>query len=77
MFVWAKIPDKETHSESFVERILQKANIFITPGSIFGKNGERYVRVSLCNDITTIEEAIKRIQQSVVIANNKKTEQLA
>ena len=54
----------EANSEAFVENILQKANVFITPGSIFGKNGEGYVRVSLCSDVNTIEEAIKRIKQS-------------
>jgi aspartate/methionine/tyrosine aminotransferase len=70
MFVWAKIPDgerdsksKPASSEKFVENILRKANVFITPGFIFGKNGEGYVRVSLCNNVETIEEAIKRIKE--------------
>ena len=63
MFVWAKINDKKTNSENFIEKILQKANVFITPGFIFGKNGEGYVRVSLCSEVKTIEEAIKRIKE--------------
>lgn len=63
MFVWAKITDKKSDSESFVEKILQEANVFITPGFIFGKNGEGYVRVSLCSDVKTIEEAIKRVKE--------------
>ena len=63
MFVWAKIKDKKSNSENFVEKILQEANVFITPGFIFGKNGEGFVRVSLCSDVKTIEEAIKRIKE--------------
>ena len=77
MFVWAKIKDRKTSAEDFVEKILQATNVFITPGFIFGKNGEGYVRVSLCSDVKTIEEAIKRIKQSVVIARNEVTKQSA
>ncbi|MBI3501220.1 MAG: aminotransferase class I/II-fold pyridoxal phosphate-dependent enzyme [Bacteroidetes bacterium] len=62
MFVWAKIKSGKS-SESFVEKILQEANVFITPGFIFGKNGEGYVRVSLCTEVKTIEEAIKRVKE--------------
>lgn len=74
MFVWAKIPSPlssrrgvggEVTSEAFVEKILQTANVFITPGSIFGKNGEGYVRVSLCSDAATLQEAITRIKASM------------
>jgi len=62
LFVWAKIKQSNISSEDFVEKILQKANVFITPGFIFGKNGEKYVRVSLCSEVKTIEEAIKRLR---------------
>ena len=65
MFIWAKIKNPKTSSESFVEKILQEANVFITPGFIFGKNGEGYVRVSLCSDVKTIEEAITRIKNVI------------
>ena len=73
MFVWAKITsspalllkEKGVSSEKFVEKILQEANVFITPGFIFGKNGEGYVRVSLCSDVNTIEEAINRIKKTM------------
>ncbi len=75
MFVWAKIKKGKISSEDFVENILQKANVFITPGSIFGKNGEGYVRVSLCSEVTTIEESIKRIKQTTVIARSGVTKQ--
>jgi aspartate/methionine/tyrosine aminotransferase len=63
MFVWAKIKNVKTSSEDFVEKILQEANVFITPGFIFGKNGEGYVRVSLCSEVKTIEEAIQRVRR--------------
>lgn len=75
MFVWAKIKNTKINSESFVEKILQEVNIFITPGFIFGKNGEGYVRVSLCSEVSVIQEAITRIKQSSVIARNGVTKQ--
>ena len=53
MFVWAKLDDKETDCYSFVDKILNEANVFITPGGIFGSAGNRYIRVSLC---TTVEK---------------------
>lgn len=63
MFVWAKLPDEVEDTECFVEDILQKAYVFITPGFIFGSNGQRYLRISLCSKVTILEEAIKRIEQ--------------
>lgn len=50
MFVWAKIPENQIDAYSFSDEILLNTQIFITPGAIFGSNGNRYVRVSLCND---------------------------
>lgn len=55
----------EASSEAFVEKILQEASVFITPGFIFGKNGEGYVRVSLCSDVSIIQEAITRIKNVI------------
>jgi aspartate/methionine/tyrosine aminotransferase len=63
MFLWAKVPDSVKDVEEYVENILQKALVFITPGFIFGKNGERYVRVSLCSDVKTLEQAVERIKK--------------
>jgi len=48
LFVWGRIPDNIASCEEFVEEILQKTHVFITPGFIFGKNGESYIRISLC-----------------------------
>ena len=61
MFVWAKLPEGVNNTESFIDEILQKAQVFITPGHIFGAGGTDYVRVSLCSDKKVLEEAIRRI----------------
>lgn len=62
MFVWARVPSGTT-SEDFVEFLLQKHNIFIAPGFIFGAMGEGYVRFSLCATEKNIERAIKRVKE--------------
>ncbi|MBV7269486.1 pyridoxal phosphate-dependent aminotransferase [Winogradskyella luteola] len=60
MFVWAKLPPK-VKSEEFTDLILKKYSIFIAPGTVFGSNGEGYVRFSLCAPEVTIKEAIARL----------------
>lgn len=59
LFVWAKIP-KGTNSETFTDDILYHKDIFITPGTVFGSQGEGYIRFSLCVPEETIVEAIER-----------------
>lgn len=59
MFVWAKLPHG-IDSEQFIDELLYKKNIFIAPGTIFGSNGNGYVRFSLCASEKSINEAIKR-----------------
>jgi aspartate/methionine/tyrosine aminotransferase len=61
LFVWGKIPAGIPDCEGFVEDILNKAKVFITPGFIFGKNGERYIRISLCATENRLREAKERI----------------
>lgn len=61
LFLWGRIPDEETNGEAFADRILRKARVFITPGFIFGKNGDRYVRISLCAPVARLREAADRI----------------
>jgi aspartate/methionine/tyrosine aminotransferase len=61
LFVWGRIPDEIASCESFVEEILNKANVFMAPGFIFGSKGDRYIRISLCADEKTLLEAKKRI----------------
>ncbi|MDQ3015996.1 MAG: aminotransferase class I/II-fold pyridoxal phosphate-dependent enzyme [Bacteroidota bacterium] len=63
LFVWASIPASYHDSYAISDDILYKANVFITPGGIFGSMGEKYVRVSLCNTEEKIKEAIHRIQE--------------
>jgi len=62
MFLWGKIPDKYNNVEDLTERVLHEARVFITPGFIFGTNGERYIRISLCAKDDKIREALQRIK---------------
>jgi aspartate/methionine/tyrosine aminotransferase len=64
MFVWAKIPEKYKDGYALSDDILYNANVFITPGGIFGSAGNEYIRVSLCGSIERFEEAINRITNS-------------
>ena len=60
MFVWAKLPS-DLKSETFIDTLLQKHHIFIAPGTIFGSNGEGYIRFSLCAPKESIQSAINRV----------------
>jgi len=60
MFVWAKLPSG-LKSETFIDTLLQEHHVFIAPGTIFGSNGEGYVRFSLCAPKESIQSAIKRV----------------
>ena len=61
LFLWGRIPDDISSCEMYVEDILLKSLVFITPGFIFGKNGERYIRISLCATEEKLIEAKNRI----------------
>ena len=65
MFVWAAIPQSSKDGYQLSDEVLQKANVFITPGGIFGSNGNQYIRVSLCCSLQKIEEAINRIKENI------------
>ena len=65
MFLWGRIPDGIAQVEDLTERVLHEARVFITPGFIFGSNGERYTRISLCAKEEKIQEALKRIQETL------------
>lgn len=56
LYIWAKIPDAYPSSVAYCEEILRTKHVLFTPGSAFGSNGERYVRVSICINIDKIEE---------------------
>ena len=66
LFVWAKLPKGET-SEAFIDHLLQKHHIFVAPGTIFGSQGEGFIRFSLCVTKEHIKESINRIKHQVVI----------
>lgn len=62
MFLWGRIPDSYADVEQLTERVLHAARVFITPGFIFGSNGNRYIRISLCCKDEKLAEALKRIK---------------
>ena len=62
MFVWAKLPQGVIAAEKFIDEILYAKDLFITPGTIFGSNGEGYIRFSLCVTEEKIKEAINRFE---------------
>jgi aspartate/methionine/tyrosine aminotransferase len=62
MFLWGRIPDSYDNVEILTEKVLHEANVFITPGFIFGNNGNRYLRISLCAKEAQLDEALRRIK---------------
>ncbi|WP_305264578.1 pyridoxal phosphate-dependent aminotransferase [uncultured Muribaculum sp.] len=67
LFLWGRIPDDEASSESLADRVLYEGRVFITPGFIFGSNGDRYIRISLCATEENMRKALDRINKM----NNK------
>ena len=65
MFLWGRIPDHYANAEELTEKVLHEARVFITPGFIFGSNGQRYIRISLCAKDEKIKEALERIKKMI------------
>lgn len=63
MFLWGRIPDHYDDVEQLTEKVLHEARVFITPGFIFGSNGKRYIRISLCAKKEKMAEALERIRK--------------
>lgn len=63
LFLWGRIPESAESSEAFADNILYNARVFLTPGFIFGSNGERYIRISLCATEEKMKEALDRIKE--------------
>ena len=63
LYVWARVPEGE--AKDWSDRILYKAGVFLTPGFIFGSNGARHLRISLCANVPTLEKALERIQKAL------------
>lgn len=61
MFMWARVPNGRK-SEEFVDEILQDKHVFITPGTVFGTNGEGYIRISLCSTPEVFNKVIDRLE---------------
>ncbi len=75
LFVWGRLPempgqaghDARTPGEVMSDRLLKLAGVFITPGFIFGKNGEQYIRISLCAPVPVLERALEKIQREMQV----------
>lgn len=63
MFLWGRIPDSYKDCEELTEKVLHEGRVFITPGFIFGSNGSRYVRISLCAKDEKLKEALERVKK--------------
>lgn len=67
LFIWGKVPSHIESGETLSDHLFYNAKVFVTPGFIFGKNGEKYIRISLCAPPAKLKEALERIK------NHKKT----
>ncbi|MBP5136455.1 MAG: aminotransferase class I/II-fold pyridoxal phosphate-dependent enzyme [Paludibacteraceae bacterium] len=65
MFLWGKIPSRYKSSAEVADRVLYDARVFITPGFIFGSNGEQYIRISLCSKEENLQKALDRIKENI------------
>ncbi|HVU54020.1 MAG TPA: aminotransferase class I/II-fold pyridoxal phosphate-dependent enzyme, partial [Puia sp.] len=70
MFVWAKAPAEYKDGYALSDKVLYEAGVFITPGGIFGKAGEGYIRVSLCSSVEKLQESIKRVEEVFIAEKN-------
>ena len=65
MFLWGRIPDTYSGSEELANKVLYEANVFLTPGFIFGSQGNRFIRISLCCNQQMLQEALNRIKKVI------------
>ena len=63
MFLWGRIPESYSGSEELADKVLYDANVFLTPGFIFGSKGNRFIRISLCCNQDMLAEALRRIKE--------------
>ena len=69
LFIWAKVPRTYKDGYALSDKVLYEANVFITPGGIFGPAGEGYVRVSLCSTEEKLQESIQRVRGAGLCSN--------
>jgi aspartate/methionine/tyrosine aminotransferase len=61
MFIWSEIPGDRSGAVEFSDSVLEEFRIFITPGTVFGTNGARHIRISLCTTTDKLMECLRRI----------------
>jgi aspartate/methionine/tyrosine aminotransferase len=61
LFLWGRIPDHYSDAIALTEELLHEKHLFITPGSVFGNNGARYIRISLCAPEEVLQAALERV----------------
>lgn len=64
LFVWAKVPAKYPDAYALSDEVLRAARVFLTPGGIFGSNGNGYIRLSLCQPMEVLHQALARVRES-------------
>lgn len=65
LFLWGRIPDKYENSEQLADLLLYKSRVFVTPGFIFGSNGNKFIRISLCATQEKMKVALQRIKETL------------
>lgn len=63
LFLWARVPETIASGEALADKLLYEANVFVTPGMIFGSEGDKYIRISLCTPKELMEEALARVEK--------------
>ena len=66
MFVWGRVPETYKDAYELSDRMLNDANVFLTPGGIFGSQGDPYIRISLCAEVEVFENALVRIKKVLI-----------
>ena len=66
LFIWARVPDFVNDVEKWIDILIEKYSIFISPGFIFGKNGSDFVRISLCNNEDVFLQVISRLRGKAI-----------
>jgi hypothetical protein len=64
MFVWGKIADSTGDAEQLADMVLERAHVFLVPGTVFGQRGAGYLRLSLCSPVPVLTEALALIKKS-------------
>lgn len=66
LFLWGRIPEKMRDGVQMSDLLLYEAGVFVTPGMVFGSNGDRYIRISLCATRERMEEALQRVKSDSI-----------